>query len=169
MKESVAAQEREKTTVVKLVSADVLVNPKDEIDGMIARHAYELSEKRKGVYGYEVADWHQAEDDIMHSCCDDLRESTEAIILRAEMPCSYTAAQLCVSVEPRRLVVRGEREVDVSYWDGVKTRTDRRPQRIFRAHNLPAEVNPSTSTAILRGDTLEVVMPKAEATKKPGA
>src|SRR6185437_11345024 len=51
------------------------------------------------------------------------------------------------------LIVSGEREVDVSYWDGAKTGMESRPQRIFRVHNLPVEVSPSTSTAILRYDT----------------
>jgi HSP20 family molecular chaperone IbpA len=169
MKEELAAQKREKNAVVKLVPADLLARRRDEIDRMIAQRAYELFEGRGCTHGNDVPDWLKAEDEIVHSCRHDLRESKEAITLRAEMPSSYPADQLLISVEPWRLIVSGEREVDVSYWDGARTRTERRPQRIFRAHDLPVEVNPSTSTVTLRDNTLEVIMPKAGATKKPEA
>ncbi len=169
MKEELAAQKRENNVVVKLVSADLLAHRRDELDRLIAQRAYERFERRECVHGHDVVDWLQAEDEIVHGCRHDLRESTEAIILRAEMPSSYPADQLLVSVEPRRLIVSGEREVDVSYWDGAKTCTETRPQRIFRAHDLPAEVNASAATAVLRDNTLEVFMPKADTTKKPEA
>jgi len=169
MKEELTPQKREKSAVVKLVPAGLLTHRKNEIDRMIAQRAYELFEGRGCLHGHDVIDWLQAEDQIVHSCRHDLRESTEAIILRAEMPSSYPADKLLVSVEPWRVIVSGEREVEVSYWDGAKTRTEARPQRIFRAHDLPVEVIPSTATAILRDNTLEVVMPKADTAKKPEA
>jgi HSP20 family molecular chaperone IbpA len=169
MKEELAARKPEKNALVKLVPADLLAHRRDEIDRMIAQRAYELFEGRGWLHGHDVADWLQAEDEIVHGCRHDLREFPETIILRAEMPSSYRADQLLVSVQPWRLVVSGGREVDVSYWDGTKTCTEMRSQRVFRAHNLPVEVNPSNATAILRDTTLEVVMPKADAAKKPEA
>ena len=169
MKEELAAQKHEKNTVVKLVPADLVAHRREEIDRMIAQRAYELFEGRGCLHGHDVVDWLQAEDEIVHSCRHDLRESPEAITLRAEMPSSYPADQLLVSVEPWRLIVSGQREVEVGYWDGAKTRTEARPQRIFRVHDLPVEVDPSIATAILRDNTLEVVMPKADAAKKPEA
>lgn len=169
MKEEPAAQKRQKSTVVKLVPAEVLAHRRSEIEGLIAQRAYQLFEGRGFQHGRDVEDWLQAEDEIVHGCRHDLRESDEAITLRAEMPSSYSADQMMVSVEPRRLIVSGEREIEVGYSDGVNTGTRVEPRRIFRAHDLPVEVNPSTSTATLRDNTLEVVMPKAAATKKPEA
>lgn len=166
MKEEPAAQKRQKDIVVKLVPAEILTHRRNEIEGLIAQRAYQLFEGRGFEHGRDVADWLQAEDEIVHSCRHDLRESAEAIILRAEMPSSYSADQLLVSVEPRRLIVSGEREVDVSYWDGATTRTEARPRRIFRAHDLAVEVSASAATAVLRDNMLEVVMPKADTTKK---
>lgn len=167
MKEEPATQKRQKDVVVKLVPAELLAHRRGEIDRMIARRAYELFEGRGFQHGRDVEDWLQAEDEIVHGCRHDLRESEEAITLRAEMPSSYPADQLLISVEPQRLVISGETEVEVGYWDGKQTHTEARPQRIFRAHDLPVEVNSSTSIATLRDNTLEVVMPKATATKKP--
>ena len=166
MKEESTAQKREKSTVVKLVPAALLAHRREEIDEMIARRAYELFEGRGGAHGHDVADWLQAEDEIVHGCRHDLKESAGAITLRAAMPSPYPADQLLISVEPGRLVISGERVVEVSYWDGKQTRTEARPQRIFRAHDLPVEVNPSAATATLRDNMLEVVMPKADTSKK---
>ncbi len=169
MKQESAAQKRQKDTVVKLVPAEILAHRRNEIEGLIAQRAYQLFEGRGFEHGRDVEDWLQAEDEIVHGCRHDLRESEEVITLRAEMPSSYPPDQLLISVEPRRLVISGETEVEVGYWDGKQTRTEARPRRIFRAHDLPVEVNPSTSTAILRDDTLEVVMPKADVARKPEA
>lgn len=169
MKEESPAQKREKKTVVKFVPAEILAHRRNEIEGLIAQRAYELFERRGFQHGYDVEDWLQAEDEIVHGCRHDLRESEEAITLHAEMPNSYPADQLLISVEPQRLVVSGETELQVSYWDGKQTSVEARPRRIFRAHDLPVEVNPSTSTATLRDNILEVVMPKVAATKKPEA
>ncbi|MGH9738803.1 MAG: DUF2934 domain-containing protein [Candidatus Acidiferrales bacterium] len=160
MKEELATQKREKHMVVKLVSPELLARRREEIDEMISLRAYELFEGRSYLHGHDVADWLQAEREIVHSCRHDLRESAEAMILHAEMPSSFSADQLLVSVEPWRLTVSGEREIEVGYSDGAKAGTEVRSRRIFRAHDLPVEVNPSAATAILRDSTLEVVMPK---------
>ena len=91
MKEELAAQKPEKNALVKLVPADLSAHRRDEIDRMIAQRAYELFESRGWLHGHDVADWRQAEDEIVHGCRHDLREFPETIILRAEMPSSYRA------------------------------------------------------------------------------
>jgi HSP20 family molecular chaperone IbpA len=161
-----ALMKREKNAVVRLVPADLLVHRRNEIDGMIALRAYELFEAHGRLHGHDVADWLQAEDEILHTCRHDLNEFAEAIILRAELPSSYPAVDLCVSVEPRRVLISGEKTFDVGYQNGGMTRAEWRRQRIYRAHELSVEVNPSVSTAIVRGDTLEVIMPKTIAPRK---
>jgi HSP20 family molecular chaperone IbpA len=41
-----------------------------------------------------------------------------------------------------------------------RTRTERKPRHIFRVRDLPFEVDPSTTTATLQNELLEIVMPK---------
>ena len=159
-------QRVEAGTLVKLVPAHVLSERLNEIHSLIASRAYELFEKRGRVDGGDVNDWRQAEDELIHGCRHDLKESGETFVLHAEMPGPFTADQLKVSVEPRRLIVSGEKEVIVTYTDGKTTGTEPRPRRIFRVHDLPVEVDPLRSTAVLKGDTLEVHMPKVTAVNK---
>lgn len=154
-------------TPVKLVPASVLSGRMNEIHDLIANRAYELFETRGREGGGDVKDWLQAEDELMHSCRHDVKETAEAFFLHAEMPGSFTADQLEVSVEPRRLMVSGEKEVSVTYTDGKTIQTEARPRRIFRVHDLPTEVDPSKAIATLKEDTLEVMMPKVTETVSP--
>ena len=67
-----------------------------------------------------------------------------------------------VGVESRRLIISGEREVEVTYTDTHETRTEKRTQSIFQALDLPVDVDPTRATASLTGMTLEIVMPQVE-------
>jgi HSP20 family molecular chaperone IbpA len=167
MKGATATKQGEAGTPVKILSAQVLGDRVNEIHEMIARRAYERFEQRAGEHGQDIEDWVQAESELLHVCRHDLRESAEAIILHAELPGTFSADQLKVSVEPRCLIVSGERDVEVICGDDKPPHTERRPQRIFRVHNLPAEVDPSKATAVLKSKILEIVMPKVSAEKRP--
>lgn len=145
---------------LKLAPAEVLINREDEIRELIARRAYELFERRGRAYGFDVDDWLWAESELLYPCSHALKESPGAIVLHAELPGIFTADQLEVSIEPRRLMVSGETKVDAIYGDDKGDHAQRVPERIFRVHNLPVEVDPSKAVATLKGQVLEVVMPK---------
>ncbi len=68
-----------------------------------------------------------------------------------------------MSVEPRRLVVSGERELGVICGGHHTADIEKRTRRILRMHDLPSTVDPSKTTATLNGETLEIVMPKVAA------
>lgn len=154
-------------TLVKLVPAHVMEDRMNEIHNLIAHRAYELFEKRAREDGGDVNDWLQAEDEVIHPCRHDVKESAEAFFLHAEMPGSFTVDQLEVGVEPHRLMMSGEKEVSVTYSDGKKIQTESGPRRIFWVYDLSAEVDPSKATATLKEGTLEVMMPKAAETGRP--
>ena len=80
----------------------------------------------------------------------------------------FAADQLKVSVEPRCLIVSGEREVEVLHGDSKGTHTRKEVQRILRVHDLPVDVDPSRTTATLKDEVLEVVIRKGAAAVKPG-
>lgn len=167
MKEQRAVQQPQ-VAPVKFVSPDILLNQQNAIQGMIARRAYELFESRGFVHGRDVDDWIEAELETLHPYRHDLKESVEAIVFRADLPSSFTADQLKVSVEPRRLTVSGERELDVTCGGAdMPAHIEKRMQRIFGVEQLPADVDPSQATARLKGELLEIVMPKVAADNKP--
>lgn len=167
MKEQSPQQRRAATTQVKLVAPNILLNRKNEIQSKIARRAYELFEIRGFVHGHDVDDWIEAELEFLRPYRHDLKESAEAIVFRADLPGSFAADQLNVSVEPRRLTVSGERESEVICGGDTPAHTEKRTQRIFGVEELPVNVDPSRATAKLKGEILEIVMPKVAADNKP--
>ncbi|MGH9359583.1 MAG: DUF2934 domain-containing protein [Terriglobia bacterium] len=145
---------------LKFVPAQILIERGKEIHGLIARRAYELFERRDRALGFDVDDWRWAESELLYSCRHDLKNLPGAIVLKAELPGSFTADELEVSIEPRRLMVSGEKKVDAIYGDPKGDHAQRMPERIYRVHELPLEVDPSKAAATLKGQVLEIVMPK---------
>src|SRR5256884_6413674 len=128
MREQTVAQQREAATPVQWVTADTLLNRKTELDVMIARRAFELFEGRGGGHGHDVDDWITAELELLRPYRHDLKESAGAVLFHAELPCSFTPDQLNVSVEPRRLIVSGERELEVTCVGGLPTHVEKRSE-----------------------------------------
>jgi hypothetical protein len=158
--QSAASRQRETTKQVKLVDADVSINRQDEIRDMIARRAYESFERRGRVHGHDINDWIDAELEVVHPCRHELKEAAGALIFLAELPGTFTAEQISVSVEPRRLTVSAEREFDVTCGGNEPAHTEKRTQRIFQVEELPVDIDPSRVTTKLDIETLEIVMPK---------
>lgn len=165
MREQTATQLREARTPLKLVPAQVLLNRIQVLHDVIARRAYEIFEHRGSQDGRDLDDWLAAESELLHPCRHDLRESDEAIVLRAEMPGTFTVEQFQVSVEPRRVMISAEREVNATYVDKGGSHEKLASQQLLRVHDLPGDVDPSSSTATLDGHTLEVRMPKLRASR----
>jgi HSP20 family molecular chaperone IbpA len=166
MKKQSAPQRREATMQVKLVAADVLLNRKNEIRNVIARRAYELFEGHSSTNGHDIDDWIEAKVEVVREYRHDLKKSAEAVVFKAELPCSFTTDQLNVSVEPRRLMLSGETELEVIRGGDTPAHMEKRTQRIFGVEELPVDVDPSRATAKLKGDMLEIVMPRVAADNK---
>lgn len=154
-------------TEVQFLVAQVLIERGKEIHDLIARRAYEIFERRGHIHGFDIADWLWAESELLYPCRHDLRELCDMFVLKGEVPGSFTRANIALSVEPHRLTVSGERKVDAICGDSEGTHIESVAERIFRIHELPGEIDPSRTTAVLRGNILEVVMPKAAAAGHP--
>jgi HSP20 family molecular chaperone IbpA len=159
-------QRRKVTIPVKLVPADVLLSRRNEIQNVSARRAYELFEDHGRTNGHDIDDWIEAKVEVVHTYRHDWKESADAIVFKAELPCSFTTDQLNVSVEPRRLMLSGETELDVIRGGDMPAHTEKRTQRIFGVEELPVDVDPSRAAANLKGDLLEVVMPRVAVDNK---
>jgi HSP20 family protein len=148
---------------VKLVPAQDLLDHQQHLQDKIARRAFAIFESRGGLHGRALDDWLQAESELVHACRHDLRTTEEGFVLQADVPGSFTAEQLRVSVEPRRLMVKGERDSEVLCGDSSGTHLEKKSQCIFRVHELPADVDPSRTTATLKDGVLTIVMPRTKA------
>jgi HSP20 family molecular chaperone IbpA len=153
------ARRREAARQVKLVGADVSVTRQNEIHDLIARRAYELFESYGHIHGRDINDWIEAESEVLRPCRHELKEAAGALIFFADLPGSFTVDEISVSVDPRRLMISGERKIDVICGGNEPAHTEKKTQRIFLMEQLPVEVDPSRTATKLEGERLEIVMP----------
>ncbi|HYM11810.1 MAG TPA: Hsp20 family protein [Bryobacterales bacterium] len=159
-------QKAKEGTPLKLVDREDLFSRMKEVCDSISRRAYEIFQGKGGTHGHDLEDWFQAESELLGPVPVEVRESNGDLIVRVETP-GFSAKELQVSVEPRCLVIAGQRESAEEHKIGKKARRERSWGQIFRVVELPVEVNPAKATAALNEGILELRMPKAATT--PGS
>lgn len=146
---------------VKVVPAQDLTGRLEGMKDAIARRAYEIFENRGRAHGHDVEDWLRAESELLHHFPHTIAETESACTVFVQLPGFWDAADLVVGLEPRRVVVSGERKVQVTISGSGGTRMEDRLQSILHVLDLNVNVDPSRATASFSQNTLEIVMPKA--------
>jgi HSP20 family protein len=164
--ESVAITEPEKEAApMKLLPGSDLFDRIQEMSNSIARRAFEIFEGRGRALGHDLDDWLRAESEFLHPVHVDIKESEEALTVRAEVP-GFSAKELEVAVEPHRLTVSGKHETSEESTSKKTIYAEQCSKQIFRAVDLPKEVDSSKVTATLKDGVLELSMPKAAKAQK---
>jgi len=159
-KQSTSAQpEKEAVPVLSLPGSDLFDRVR-ELSNAIAHRAFELFDGRGRVPGHDLEDWLRAESELLHPVHLDLAESGDAFTVRAEVP-GFSAKELEVGVEPQRLTISGKRESSEEHTSEKTIYKEQCSNQIYRAIDLPAEVDTSKVTATLKNGVLELSMPKA--------
>jgi HSP20 family molecular chaperone IbpA len=127
----------------------------------ISRRAFELFERDGRLDGNDVRHWLEAEKEFLHPVHLDVEETDEAIEVRAEVP-GFTANDLEVNVEPRRVIITGKRESKKETREGESLCTEKCSDEILRTLELPSEVNTGKVSATLKDGVLHIQLPKAE-------
>jgi HSP20 family protein len=130
----------------------------------ISRRAFELYEKEGRVDGHDLRHWLEAERELLHPVHMKLEEAEGEFVVQAELP-GFTASDVEVSVEPRRVIITGKRESKEENKQSDAVYVEQCSDEIFRTMDLPAEVNVMKVTATLKDGVLNIQLPKATATK----
>ena len=147
-------------TPMKLLPGRDLLDRIQDVSNSIARRAFEIFEDRGRAFGHDLEDWLRAESEFLHPIHLDIAESDDAVTVRAEVP-GFSAKELEVGVEPHRLTISGKREAQKDRASKKTIYSEHCRNQIFRAVDLPAEVDTSKVTANLKDGVLELSMPKA--------
>jgi len=124
----------------------------------VARRAYEFFERRGRAFGHDLDDWFRAELEMLRPVPVDVEVNETEIRVKAEIP-GFRADDIEVSAEPRRLVIHGYQEkIEEEKKDNLAL-TERRAGDVFRAMELPAEIDPTKATAKLTNGMLEILLP----------
>jgi HSP20 family protein len=83
-----------------------------------------------------------------------------SITVRAEVP-GFSTKELEINVEPRKLTIAGKHEAQEEGRRGKTIYSERCAKQILRVIDLPAEVDRSKVSAILKDGILNIELPKA--------
>jgi HSP20 family protein len=160
MKDSgLAVQPARDTSVQKDAPAD-LIERVNSLYDRIARRAYELFDGNGRLAGRDLADWFQAEEEILHPLHLEVSESPQALTVHAEVP-GFKANELEINVEPYRVTITGKRETKQESKSEKTIYSETCADQILRVLDLPAAVEAEKVKATLKDGVLELDMPKA--------
>lgn len=145
---------------LELVTPESLFEDINRLHDNIARRAFEMFESDGGLFGRDLEHWFRAEAELLHPVALNITESDQNLTIEAEVP-GFSAADLKVSLEPRRLTIRGRKQISEESKKGKSTVQERRLDETLRVVELPVEINVPKSSAILKDGVLELTMPKA--------
>jgi HSP20 family protein len=164
-KSAAAIQPAKEAAPIRLLAGGDLFDRMPALYDSIARRAFEAFEGRGGVDGHDLEDWFGAESEVLHPLHLDIAESEDAVTVHAEVP-GFSAKELEVSLEPRRIAISGKRESNEERKAKKTIYKEYCSDQIFRAIDLPAEVDSSRVTATLKDGVLELVMRKVATARK---
>jgi HSP20 family protein len=143
--------------------------PNDGIKEMldsIARRAFEIFNSSGHSLGHDLANWFQAERELLHPAHLNVSESDGSFTVNAEVP-GFAAENLEVNIEGRRVTISGKRESHEERKDKKTTiYSEACSDHILRVAELPGEVTPDGAKATLKNGMLELQIPKAAPAKK---
>lgn len=133
-----------------------------EIQLGIARRAYELFEMRGGEHGHDWEDWFQAESELLHPVSVALSESPTGLAVRANV-LGFEEGELEVAVEPRQIIVVGQKALMTSGRSAKPANADWSPDLILHVIHLPVEIDPEGAVIEFQTGMLKFELPKAKA------
>jgi len=147
--------------VTPVKNVGLLFDELTEIERRLSERAFELFEGRGWLLGHNLADWLQAERELLWRPCAELTETDDA--LRASFAMAGIAAKdVKVQVEPDRLTVRAATKHEHRTEEGDLQFCEFHRGRLYRSIALPATVVPEKVRAEMKEGVLTVTLPKAK-------
>lgn len=167
-KSAMAVQTAASRPPVKAGKTESLTERTDRLFEAISRRAFDFFEQDGRANGHDIRHWLQAEEEFLHPVRITMEETDAEILVHAEVP-GFTASDLEVNVEPRRVTITGMRESKKENKEAELLYTEERSDEIFRSFELPSEVNTTKVSAALKDGILDIQLPKVQAQKSTSA
>ena len=149
------------STLLSLRNVEDLRWEMQEVQLAIARRAYELFEARACEHGHDWEDWFRAESELLRPVSVSMSESDDRISVRANV-FGFEENELRVSIEPRRIMILGKKEVIATETEGGKLEyIDWYPDQILQFIDLATDVTPEGAVVELQSGLLKFELPKA--------
>jgi HSP20 family protein len=158
----------ESPEVFKLLPEDRFFKRMADLYQIIARRAYELFCAGGFKHGYDRENWFQAESEIITPLPLEMSETEDAITVKSVLP-GYTAKDVEIHVEPKRLFITGQQQQKSKGKKREAVRSAERVQRIFQSIELTAQVDPEKVSATLSNGELQIELAKGKTGNKVAA
>ena len=146
---------------MKLWDPNELREEAERISVAIARRAYELFQARGNQDGYDREDWFRAESEMLRPVSTALSETTDRLILHANV-LGFEPHELRLAVEPHRVLIVGHKQAAVTQTEGGKVEyIDWAPDTVLRVVELENEIDPHRTKVELHGGLLKFDLPKS--------
>lgn len=154
-----AMQPAKASVTVKQGANDNVFDRMQQAYDVIERRAFELFDNNGRWFGHDLADWFQAESEILHPVHLEIAETQDALSVHAEVP-GYTAKELDIQVDGNRLTIAGKHESKEETKKGKTIYSERCANEILRSIELPTSVDTAKVSATLKDGVLSVELPK---------
>ena len=159
-----ALQPVKTTAVSKSAELPDIFERMHQLYDSIEKRAFEIFDNNGRWFGRELSDWLQAESELLHPVHMEIAETDNALTVRAEVP-GFTAKELDIQVEPRRVTISGKHVTREESKKGKTIYSERCAKEILRSVELPAEIDGSKVNATLKDGILNIELPKSTVAK----
>ena len=136
-------------------------------DEAIARRAYEIFESRGSAAWHELEDWRQAESELVKPLCHGRMPMDDTLWVGADASI-FEQGTIEIWVAARRLTICGTPRIKGQGAVPTQSRSGG-IEKILRVADLPFEIDPSNVTTKFSGQSLEILLKKAEPEHKARA
>ena len=159
-----AVQPVKTSAITKPTESQQLTDRMEKLYDSIARRAFEIFNGNGRWDGHDMADWLEAESEIIHPVHLEIADSDDALTVKAEVP-GFTAKELDVRVDGDRLTISGKHESKEESTKGKTIYSERCAKEVFRSVALPSSVDASKVNATLKDGILNIELPKTAPAK----
>jgi HSP20 family protein len=152
-------QERQSDLDNLFVPPDRLAEQMRDVRDLISGRAYDRFERRGRAHGQDLDDWYQAESAVLQPMRHEASDGGDAFLVIVNVG-DYLPRELRMSAESHRLTIFGRSERE-STGAGAPGHTPSTPRAFALSYQFPAPINPTRAEARIKGDLLDVRMPKA--------
>lgn len=148
------------TAGIKFIPVESFQDQINEFTQAIEARAYELYERRGREDGHALEDWTSAEAELRCMVPVGIFERPEQLEVNIRLlGCLCDEIEACL--EPRRLLLRAQKEEGKGQMPGEVSHTEQRLNGIFIALDLPDQVDPAKVTAVFKDSNLCLTLPRA--------
>ena len=147
---------------IELRTADTIFEELDQIHRAISRRAYDLFKDRGALWGSALADWVNAERELVWKPAVELRQKDGQFEVLAATP-GVEAKDLDVQITPEDLLITADIHHEHTAEEGAVQLCEFNAGKLFRSVHFPEKIDPESVKAEYRNGMLRLTAAVAKA------